>query len=124
MAERDDRRLEERAARLYRQQLDALEPDVRRRLADARRQALASAGRGSRPRLPLPVLVPAGVAAAVVAGLVIVLSRQPGPEGDYAPLVAADPPAEDMEILLGNEDLELLDDLDFYLWLDDEPEIG
>ena len=29
-----------------------------------------------------------------------------------------------MEILLGSEELELLDDLDFYLWLEDEPEIG
>ncbi|MGD8975956.1 MAG: DUF3619 family protein [Gammaproteobacteria bacterium] len=124
MAEKDDRSLEEGAERLYRQQLDALEPDVRRRLADARRQALAAAQTGSKPRLPLPVLIPAGAAAAVVAGLVIVLGRQPGPEGGYDPLVAADPPVEDMEILLGNEDLELLDDLDFYLWLDDEPEIG
>jgi len=124
MAERDDRRLEERAKQLYRQQQEALDPDLRRRLADARRQALAAAQRGSKPLLPLTVLVPAGAAAAVVAGLVIVLSRQPGPEGDYTPLVAADPPVEDMEILLGNEDLELLDDLDFYLWLDDEPEIG
>lgn len=124
MAERDDRRLEERAGRLYRQQVDALEPDVRRRLADARRQALASARKSPGPRLALPVLVPAGAAAAVVAGLVIVLGRQPGPEGGDIPLATAAPAAEDMEILLGNEDLDLLDDLDFYLWLDDEPEIG
>lgn len=124
MAERDDRRLEDRARELYQRQQDQLEPAVRRRLSEARRQALAAAARRSGPRLSLPVLVPAGAAAAVVAGLMIMLSRQPAPEEDYTQLAAADPQADDMEILLGHEELELLDDLDFYLWLDDEPEIG
>lgn len=124
MADQDDRRLEQTARALYRRRAAALEPEVRKRLAEARREALARAERPVGRGLRLPVLVPAGAAAAVAAAAVILLIRQPGTDTDYAPLAGASEPAEDMEILLGSEELELLDDLDFYLWLEDEPEIG
>jgi len=124
MADQDDRRLEQTARALYRRRAAALEPEVRKRLAKARREALARAERPAGRGLRLPVLVPAGAAAAVAAAAVILLIRQPGTDTDYAPLAGTSEPAEDMEILLGSEELELLDDLDFYLWLEDEPEIG
>lgn len=124
MADQDDRRLEQTARALYRRRAAALEPEVRKRLAEARREALARAERPAGRGLRLPVLVPAGAAAAVAAAAVILLIRQPGTDTDYAPLAGTSEPAEDMEILLGSEELELLDDLDFYLWLEDEPEIG
>jgi len=124
MADQDDRRLEEKSRALYRRRADALEPEVRKRLAEARREALARAERPAGSGLRLPVLVPAGAAAAVAAAAVILLIRQPGTDTDYASLAGTSEPAEDMEILLGSEELELLDDLDFYLWLEDEPEIG
>ena len=124
MADQDDRRLEQTARALYRRRAAALEPEVRKRLAKARREALARAERPAGRGLRLPVLVPAGAAAAVAAAAVILLIRQPGTDIDYAPLAGTSEPAEDMEILLGSEELELLDDLDFYLWLEDEPEIG
>lgn len=124
MADQDDRRLEQTARALYRRRAAALEPEVRKRLAEARREALARAERPAGRGLRLSVLVPAGAAAAVAAAAVILLIRQPGTDTDYAPLAGTSEPAEDMEILLGSEELELLDDLDFYLWLEDEPEIG
>lgn len=124
MADQDDRRLEQTARALYRRRAAALEPEVRKRLAEARREALARAERPAGRGLRLPVLVPAGAAAAVAAAAVILLIRQPGTDTDYAPLAGTSEPVEDMEILLGSEELELLDDLDFYLWLEDEPEIG
>jgi len=124
MADQDDRRLEQTSRALYRRRAAALEPEVRKRLAEARREALARAERPAGRGLRLPVLVPAGAAAAVAAAAVILLIRQPGTDTDYAPLAGTSEPAEDMEILLSSEELELLDDLDFYLWLEDEPEIG
>ena len=84
MADQDDRRLEETSRALYRRRADALEPEVRKRLAEARREALARAERPAGRGLRLPVLVPAGAAAAVAAAAVILLIRQPGTDTDYA----------------------------------------
>jgi len=124
MADQDDRRLEQASRALYRRRADALDADVRRRLAEARREALVRAERPAGRGLRLPVLVPAGAAAAVAAAAVVLLIRQPGMDADPVPLAGTNEPAEDMEILLGSEELELLDNLDFYLWLEDEPETG
>ena len=86
MADQDDRRLEQKSRALYRRRADALEPEVRKRLAEARREALARAQRPAGRGLRLPVLVPAGAAAAVAAAAVILLIRQPGTDTDYAPV--------------------------------------
>lgn len=91
------------------------------RLAEARAIAVARAGDrrgklrgawlGPRAWLRGDVwLWPAGaLAASVIVAAVLVQSRTPGPDGF---------PAEDLELLVTAEDLELYEDLEFYEWLD------
>jgi len=96
---------------------DATLRDLRR----VRREALL-AGKSSvsekRPAWLLPV---GGLAtAATVAVLTVSLWLTP-PEADPA---AQFPPLEDLALLGDVESLEFYEDLDFYLWLDDEKEAG
>ena len=80
------------------------------RLAAARARAV-EAVRGRRQRLRL---LPAAVAAAAAAVAGVALLR---------PWRAAAPPpeaVEDIEILTAAEPLELIEDLDFYRWLEEE----
>lgn len=116
MNEDDRRRLEEKARANYRAAISGIDPKDSARLAAARRKALLE----GRPAGPVRWMLPAGAAAAVAAGLVIgLLDSDP----DYPELVATDA-AEDMELLLADESLEMIEDLDFYLWLDVEPDAG
>jgi len=56
----------------------------------------------------------------VAAAVLLVLVMQQGP-GDVAVIVA---PAADLEILLGEESIEMLEELEFYSWLDTEELAG
>jgi len=111
----DDRNHDEfidRAGRLLRQQTEELDADIRSRLTRARHRALESA---SRRRAPSPAWISAGATAAVaVLALGLWIGGQPGGS-------AEDPTqmAEDMDLLLSEESLELLEELEFYAWLDE-----
>ena len=94
---------------------------TRARLVAARERALENA-RGARSSLGWSwSLAPSGafVAAAVVA--VLLLAHHPRPvEVGLQQL-----PGGDLELLLGNEDLAMLDDdIDFYSWLEDQPDFA
>ena len=90
-------------------QLDAR---VRSRLRQARRSALSQAE--PRPALWLKQWVPAaGLAAAAV--LAVLLWPQAAP-------VQRDDMPNDLEIVLAEENLDLLENLDFYEWVDAESE--
>jgi len=124
MADNDQQDLEHRAQAAFQRELRRLEPRARDGLAAARREALAAAGPGP-SWLPgrSPIWMPVGAAALAATALAVVLiQRSDGT--DYAELATAAPSVEDMEILLGEEDFELLDNLDFYLWLDEQTEAG
>jgi hypothetical protein len=124
MAENDLQDLEARARAAYQRESEALQPAVRKRLALARREALiAAAPRGSRLAWGLPVWLPVGATAVLVAALAVVLTQR-NQEGNYAELAQTAATVEDMEILLGDEDFELLDNLDFYLWLEEQADAG
>lgn len=72
------------------------------RLATARRQALASRRSPARYWVPL-----SGIAAAAAVLLaVVVVHHAPRPDGDWDPLMAT-------------EDIDLIEDMDFYAWLDE-----
>ena len=116
MSEDDKRRLEEQARATYERAVSGIDPKVSAELAAARRRAVIQ---GS-PASPLRWMLPAGAAAAIAAGLIIGL---PGADPEYPELVAADA-VEDMELLLADESLEMIEELDFYLWLDVEPDAG
>ncbi|UCC14655.1 MAG: hypothetical protein JSW21_01460 [Gammaproteobacteria bacterium] len=118
MSDIDKKQIESRSKAIHDEAVAALEPQVRARLAEGRQRALA----GSR-RLPLnDWLLPAGaIGAAMLAGIVFLSSEH---TTEYADLVAADDGVTDMELILVAGDLDMLSDLDFFLWLDTEPDSG
>ncbi len=97
--------------------VDNLPAEVRSKLTQARHRALAAAARKP-PRTALPWLLPAGgVAAAVLAVAVWYATAPPAPpDAGVAEL--------DMELLLGDESIELMEDLDFAIWLDEQSDAG
>ena len=116
---RDDRerRLERKAAAAFDASVRGLDADTRSRLNRRRQAALAELDRGSlRPWLHW---APAGGFAAVAALVVFAwTARQPAVD------VVASPAAVDFEILLNTDDLEMLEELDFYSWMELDEENG
>lgn len=100
--------LEARAKRLFDDSVDELDAATLSRLNRGRHEALARAG----GRRPLMRWAPAGglATAAIVA---VVMVQSPG--------VVETPPgstAADFEILLSEDSLDMLEELEFYDWLD------
>lgn len=95
---------------------DELDMATRSRLNQARQRALAQLDAPAWWRTS--VWLPAGSVTAL-ALLAALLWWQPAYTPETMPLQA-----QDMEILLSGEDLELYADLDFYLWLEAEPDAG
>lgn len=110
---KDDRTDDEFAARLgdaLRWRAEQLDGHTRAQLARARREALARAGR----RAGVPLWVPAGASAAALALAVGIWSGAPAPpSGSGVPQLT-----DDMDLLLSEESLELLEELEFYAWMD------
>lgn len=109
------------ARRLLLESIDHLDGGTRSRLTQARYAALTQLE--ARKTYGLPGagrwLLPAGGLAAVAAAIVWL-----GARGVDAPVQTAavnmTSPLDDMEIMGGAENLELLEDLEFYAWLDAE----
>lgn len=99
------------------QSADALDDAALRDLRNVRRRAVTAS-----EKRPAAWLVPVGgfAAAATVAAFSVSLwmsSPQPGADAQLSPL-------EDLALLGDAESLEFYEDLDFYLWLDDEKKSG
>lgn len=105
-----DRRLEEAARQMLRQGAEDIDAATASRLNRARQAALA--GLGDRRSAWLGGWQPA-LGAAAVAGLALALwlGREP------APLPAKVDAALALEVLLADENLEMIEDLEFYDWL-------
>lgn len=97
----------------YERHRDDLDPWVATRLAAARRDALRIAGRRQHAwrRWSLPV----GLAFALALSLAVWRPWQP-----VVPAANTQATADDMEIMLSDDNLELYADLDFYAWLGDD----
>ena len=107
------------ARQVFQDATGKLDQETLERLADARRVALKEVADTRHTAVPtrwIPVAAAAGLGAVAVW---LWPTTTPGPE-----LLSADLAGEDMEILLAGESLEFLTDLDFYLWLDLEPDSG
>jgi hypothetical protein len=111
---------EQRTKRLFDDGVAGLDAATRSRLTRARHVALGelAPARAYWRRS----LVPAG-GVAVAAALAVLLFVHPRPSGEPGPGVTASS-LGDLEILLGEEDLQMLDDdLEFYGWLEEQPEL-
>ena len=116
----EDRALEERTKLLFDESVSSLDPQTRSKLTQARYRALEEL-EGSAPAGWRPRWIPAGVLAAGVLVVVMLWQGQPAVSPDTPAFdVAA---LSDLEIILGDGDLGLLQELEFYAWLDEQAEI-
>ncbi len=116
---RKDRDFEERTKLLFEQSVAALDGQTRSKLTQARYRALeklAAKPQGIWSRSWLP----AGAVAAVALMSLMLWQGQMAPVADGGFDVAA---ATDLEILLGEEELELIEELEFYAWLEEQAEL-
>jgi len=97
-----------------------LDAATRQSLVQARERALESAA-GAKLGLGWSwSLAPGGALAAAALVAVLLIAHRERP-----PDVGAQLATGDLEILLGSEDLAMLDDdMEFYSWLEDQPELG
>jgi hypothetical protein len=123
----DDEQLIERIREHLDAGVDELDGETLSRLAEARRQAVAAAGRPRRRWTILRPgddhgaadwLVPAGAFASVVA-TVLALTIMVADSGNG---LAKE--VEDLEMLTAGEEIELYENLEFYLWLQDRESTG
>jgi len=119
--------LERRAKRAFDESVGAIDAATPSKLTQARHRALQELEPKRRsswwlvPAIKSP-LAPAGALAAVALAALLLVWRNDLPPGTTG--VAA-PPVADLDILLGDEDLEMLDeDLEFYAWLEEQPELN
>ena len=101
--------LEIRAKKAFDQSVDGLDAATLSKLNQGRHRALAQ---GQRPDRRWLRWMPVTGAAAVVL-LAVGLLRGPGD----VDMIAA-PQTSDLEIILGEESIEMFEDLEFYSWLD------
>lgn len=123
----DDARLVQRIRERLDADVDSLDAAALAHLEQARRHAVAAAGRPGRPRLwtarpggraPSDWLVPAGAFASVVAAAVALSILVEDPGNGLAREV------EDLEMLTAGEEIELYENLEFYQWLQDRESTG
>ena len=114
----DSDAFEQRTRELYEADVAGLDAATRSKLTQARQRAL---GELDRPVAWLPLSMPqtamAGLVVAIAGGWLLL---RPGglPEDGLPNIVAAD----DIEILLAEEELEFLEEIEFYAWLEAQPE--
>jgi hypothetical protein len=111
--------LERSTKRAFDDSVAALDAATRSRLTQARHRALdelsSQQARGWRSSL-----LPAGVAAATALVALLFVWQPPVDPG-----AVQSESLSDLEILLGEEDLEMLDEeLEFYGWLEEQPEFA
>ena len=123
MDDMDRNELERRARELHDEAVEHLDADTLARRAKARRIALDDAASRSKTRISFgkrwaPAAMTAGLGSLAIAWLLFDYQRA------STDVFVEDELADDIEILLAGENLELLEDLDFYLWLTMQPDAG
>lgn len=105
---------EKRTKAAFDDSVEKLPGDIRSRLTQARHQALAETGaRALSRRVWIPAAAFAGAAALAAVIVVPQMKRSQGTE-PFA--------SDDVALLLNGEDLALLEDIEFYAWLDSDAE--
>jgi hypothetical protein len=118
-----ERAFERHAKQTFDRSVRDLDAATRSRLAQARRAALDETDQRDSRRGWTWSLAPVGAVAASVLAVALVLSTNaPRPDRDGLP-----PAFQDIEILLGDEglEIEMLDEeIEFYAWLEEQPELA
>jgi len=118
MSTRDDRFFERRARELFDGEVDGLDAATRSKLNQARQRALAELETPAMTALrPGPRTALAGLAAMTIAVWLFVRTGS-GPDAELP--AAAE--AGDMEIMFTEDELEFLEDVEFIVWLEEQPE--
>ena len=107
-----------RAKELFDQSVESLDAETRSKLNRSRHAALEDAGQGIRLGRPIQWAPAAGVAAAAVLTVVILNGEPP------VDALTLQTTANDFEMLLTEDSLEMLEELEFYSWIDLEAELG
>lgn len=125
----DDKEFERRSREALQTGVEGLDARIRSRLTQARFAAVEEA-RKSRAGFAWRTWVPAGALAAAALLAIVLWNARPAEDSPTAPLSASarlsEPsPMDDLEILAAADGLELLEeDLEFYVWVESEPEAG
>lgn len=119
MGEMDNKDIKERAQELYQAAARDLDIKTRARLSEARSAALAP-----RPLLSGGRRWVMATAAAGVAAIALSVFLTAGDRADFSNIATANGDDGDVELLLAEENLDMLAELDFYLWLDADPDAG
>ncbi len=116
-AEFEDQPFVTKAKEVFDQSVQGLDAETQSRLNRGRHEALAHAGRGVSHGQWLRWAPATGVAAAAVVAVVILTGRPPVDE--------LTPPAtaSDFEILLAEDSFDMLEELEFYSWIDLEADL-
>ena len=104
--------LEQRSRELFEDSVGRLDARTRSRLNQARQQALSELNKGASRRYWMTAPL-GGLAAAVVIAVVMMTGREavvPGRESAALPL-------DDFDIVADADNLELLQDVEFYSWM-------
>ena len=112
--------LEANTRRVFDASVQRLDGGTRSRLAAARAAAVSAVAVGEPVRAPQGRYGLAALAAAAALAFAVVWLQQPVAVPGSAELTAF----EDLEILLDEEELELFEDLEFYAWLEQQPEFS
>lgn len=113
--------LERRAKALFDEGVDGLDARTRSRLTQARHAAVAALVQQREPFMRRWWLPAAGLATAALVAVIVVFNLNPAANQQLA---AASLAVEDMDILSGAENIELLEDMEFYAWLESEPDLS
>jgi len=108
----DDDPIVDKAKALFDDSVDSLDAATLSRLNQSRQRALAELERSNPAKHWLRWAPATGIAATVL--LAVMVMR--GPEGVDAP--EGPVTASDFEMLLGEDSLDMLEELEFYLWLE------
>ena len=107
-----------KAKQAFHQSVQSLDGETRSRLARARAQAVEAAKSRRFNLAPWGFsLAPIGAVAAAALALAVIWQLPSAPEQAVEAVVISD-----LDLLLDEEDLGMIEDLDFYAWLLEQPE--
>jgi hypothetical protein len=115
-----DTRLEQRAKQLFDASVENLDGPTRAKLAQARNRALEGTERPSLATLLMPRGFLAAVGTAALAAIVVLTVWQGGGAPDRPVEAAA---LNDLELLLAEDEFEMLEELEFYAWLEEQGDV-